>query len=212
MIGIIRVLTTSNPEILGEHGAIIEGKYGVATRSACIPDQPHGVYDEETERIAVPKIVALGKELAASGCRVLVVSCADDPGGKELRRHVSVPVIGAGSAAAFVACGFGEPVGLLDITSTPPRVMQEALGEQLAWHACPEGVTNTTDLLTPSGQKEALRAARSLVEKGAKTLAFACTGYSTIGKAQLIRKELGTTVIDPVEAEGLLAFYALNRS
>ncbi|MBE5397672.1 MULTISPECIES: aspartate/glutamate racemase family protein [Brevibacillus] len=212
MIGIIRVITTDDADILNEHGKLIESKYGVQTVSACIPDQPYGICDEVTERQAVPKIVALGQRLAASGCRVLVISCADDPGIDALRQQVRVPVIGAGSAAALLAKGYGEPVGLLDIAAEPPRVMKRILGRQLAWHISPPGVTNSAEVMAPHGREAALNAVRTMVENGAKTIAFACTGYSTIGLAPLIRREFGVTVIDPVEAEGLLAWYIVKNS
>ncbi|MEJ8545564.1 aspartate/glutamate racemase family protein [Brevibacillus borstelensis] len=211
MIGIIRVITTADADILSEHGKLIERRYGVKTVSACIPDQPYGIYDEATERQAVPKIVVLGQRLAMSGCRALVISCADDPGIDALRQQVPVPVIGAGSATALLAKGYGEPVGLLDIAAEPPRVMKQILGEQLVWHASPPGVTNSAEVMTPYGRKAALKSAREMVENGAKTIAFACTGYSTIGLAKVIREELGVTVIDPVEAEGLLARYAIKN-
>lgn len=55
MIGIIRVITTDDADILNEHGKLIESKYGVQTVSACIPDQPYGICDEVTERQAVRK-------------------------------------------------------------------------------------------------------------------------------------------------------------
>jgi Asp/Glu/hydantoin racemase len=35
--------------------------------SRCIPDQPEGIHDGETERIAVPKVLALAKEMEREG-------------------------------------------------------------------------------------------------------------------------------------------------
>ncbi|GAX91743.1 aspartate/glutamate racemase family protein [Effusibacillus lacus] len=205
MIGVIRVFTTGDPEILNQHGRIITKHYGIQTMNKCIPDQPLGIFNDETEEIAIPKIVELGKELERNGSQVLVISCAADPGIKELRQAVAIPVIGAGSSAALAALAIGEPVGVLGISDSVPKVVENLLGDLMIGYARPEGVTNTTDLLTPSGREKGVQAARLLMEQGAKAIVFACTGFSTIGLADVLRKEINAVVIDPVEAEGMFA-------
>ncbi|WP_126428620.1 aspartate/glutamate racemase family protein [Brevibacillus marinus] len=205
MIGVIRVFTTEDPDILAQHGRIITKHYGIQTINKCIPDQPLGIFNDETEQIAIPKIVELGKELEREGSQVLVISCAADPAIKELRQAVTIPVIGAGSSAALVALAIGQPVGVLGISDTVPAVVENLLGELMVGYARPEGVTNTTDLLTPAGREKGIQAARLLLEQGAKAILFACTGFSTIGLADVLRKEVNAVVIDPVEAEGLFA-------
>jgi len=52
MHGIIRVLTCDDPTALGAHGRVIEERYALATVSRCIPGQPHGIHDDESERRA----------------------------------------------------------------------------------------------------------------------------------------------------------------
>jgi len=205
MIGLIRVLTTENPEVLEQHGKMITRLYGVPVINRCIPDQPLGIYNDETEEVAIPKIVALGKSLEEQGCKLLIVSCAADPAVEQLRERVGIPVIGAGSAAAHMALAIGKKVGVMGITADVPAVMKELLGSLLVCSTRPEGVTNTTDLLTPTGREKAVVAARSLIQQGAEVIVFACTGFSTIGLADVLRKELKVPVIDAVEAEGLFA-------
>ncbi|MCZ8515123.1 aspartate/glutamate racemase family protein [Paenibacillus filicis] len=205
MIGLIRVLTTANAEVLHEHGRLILEMYAVPVKSDCIPEQPLGIYNDETEQLANPKIVALGKHMEQDGCKVLVVSCAADPAVELLRRNVSVPVIGAGSAASYMARMIGKPVGVMGITDTVPAVMLDILGDLFIRYIRPEGVTNTTDLLTPAGREQAIAAAKTLMEQGIEVIVFACTGFSTIGLAGILRKELNIPVIDAVEAEGLIA-------
>lgn len=139
------------------------------------------------------------------GSTLLVISCAADPAIDELRNAVSIPVIGAGSAAALTALAIGEPVGVLGITETVPQVVKNLLGKLLVGNIRPEGVTNTTDLLTPTGRQKGLEAARLLVDQGAKVILFACTGFSTIGLADLLRDELNVPIIDAVESEGMFA-------
>jgi len=205
MIGIIRVFTSDNPNIIEEHGRIISKMYGLPVISRCIPDQPKGIYDDATEAIAIPKIVELGKAMEQEGCKLLLISCAADPAIDLLRQSVSIPVIGAGSAAALTALAAGERVGVMGIPEGIPPVVGAILGDLLVRYIQPEGVTNTTDLLTEAGRESALRTARSLLAQGAKAIVFACTGFSTIGFADVVRQELGVPVIDAVEAEGMFA-------
>lgn len=205
MIGLIRVLTTTDAEVLEQHGKMITNLYGVPVINKCIPDQPLGIFNDETEEIANPKIVALGQSLEAQGCKLLIISCAADPAIKQLRENVSIPVIGAGSAASHMALAIGKKVGVMGITDEVPAVMNNLLGDLLVNSIRPEGVTNTTDLMTPAGREKAIAAARSLMEQGTEVIVFACTGFSTIGLADVLRKELNVLVIDAVEAEGLFA-------
>ncbi|USK56103.1 AroM family protein [Cytobacillus solani] len=205
MIGIIRVFTTDDQEILEQHGNVITKTYEVPTVTKCIPDQPLGIFNDETEEVAIPKIVKLGKELEQQGCHVIVISCAADPAVAEIRKEVSIPVIGAGSSAALAALAIGEPVGVIGITDEPPAVIESLLGPLYTGYKRPEGVRNTTDLLSPDGRKKGLEAAKTLINQGAKVILFACTGFSTIGLANVLREELGVPIIDAVEAEGMFA-------
>ncbi|WAH37104.1 aspartate/glutamate racemase family protein [Alicyclobacillus dauci] len=208
MIGVVRVVTLADPSLLAEHGNLISSKYGLETTSRSIPDQPFGIHNDETEQIAVPKIIELAEQFEKDGAKAVVISCAADPAVAELRERLNIPVIGAGSAAALVAQGLGLQTGVLGITDDAPQVVKDTLGNLLTGYAHPRGVENTTDLLTPEGRKQAIEAARSLLEQGAQAILFACTGYSTIGLADVLRAELGCVVIDAVEAEGLFTWYA----
>jgi allantoin racemase len=212
IIGVIRVFTTEQEKILEQHGKLISNCYDVPTVSKCISEQPLGIFNDETEKMAVPKIVELGKKMEQEGCEILAISCAADPAINELRNEVSIPVIGAGSAAALTALAIGQPVGVLGITDAPPAVIKNILGDLLVGYVCPEGVTNTTDLMTSTGRKRGLAASKSLLNQGAKVILFACTGFSTIGLADLLRKELNVPIIDAVEAEGLFASTLYRQS
>lgn len=211
MIGMIRVVTTEDDQMLHQHGRMIEARYGIKTMSACIPDQPDGIYDEDSYNRAILKVILLGQQLVEAGCQILAVSCMDDPGVSELRDQVKVPVIGAGSATAYLAMAYGKPVGLLDIADEPPKVMQAILGDLLACHEVPAGISTTQNIMHPTGRILAMESVRRMARSGVETIAFACTGYSTIGLAEEIRQELGIHVIDPVEAEGLYAWHALRQ-
>ncbi|OZI37492.1 hydantoin racemase [Bordetella genomosp. 10] len=203
-LGIIRVLTTADPAVLLEHGRILEREYGLRTITRCIEDQPEGIYDDESQAMAVPKIVRLGRALQDQGCKALFLSCAADPGLAELRAAVSIPVVSAGSAAARVAACLGLPAAVMGIGAAAPAPFRRLLGEDVPY-ARPDGVTKTMDLLTPVGREAALACARRLHEEGAKVIVFSCTGLTTIGLAPRVRAEIGCAAVDAVSAAGMFA-------
>ena len=210
-LGIIRVLTSSDDQVLQEHARILEAGYGLQSLTRCIPDQPNGIFDATSEAIAVPKIVQLGRELVDAGCGALFLSCASDPGLAPLRAAVPVPVISAGSAAARLAKNLALPVAVLGIGVRAPAPFRSLLGQDVAF-ARPEGVTKTTDLMKPDGRARALACVERLLADGARVIAFACTGFSTIGLAPYLRERLGCVVVDPVDAAGMFAVEMLGGS
>lgn len=209
-LGIVRVLTSDDREFVGTHGRAIEARYGIATESRCIPGQPHGIHDADTEALAVPKIVELARDLAADGAGCVLISCAADPALAETRAAVDVPVVGAGSAAAAVASGLGGRIGVLGLNDAAPRPIADLLGDRLVASVRPDGVRRTTDLLEPGADERALAACRRMVDAGAEVILFACTGLTTIGLADRVRAEIGVPAVDAVLAAGLLASYALH--
>jgi Asp/Glu/hydantoin racemase len=208
MIGIVRVVTLDDSEALASHGRALERRYGVETRTRCIPDQPQGVHDAASHAESEPKIVAAARALVDDGAAGILISCAADPALEDTRSAVDVPVVGAGSAAAAIAAGLGSNIGVLGITEAVPEAMARLLGPDVL-HRRPEGVRTTVDLLDPARQQRALATARTLVAEGAEALVFACTGYVTIGFSDRVQQELGVPVVDPVLAGGLLLTYAL---
>jgi len=210
MIGLIRVLTLSDPEVLNRHGRLLEARFGIKTVSRCIPDQPRGIYNAETEETARPKIVALARQLEAEGAQAIFISCAADPALAETRAAVRVPVVGAGSAGAAVALALGGRIGVLSITPDVPAAVAQVLGDRIVAYCVPEGVSNTTHLMEPGGVERSMAAARKLVDAGADVILFACTGFVTIGMAPKIQAELGVPAVDPVLAGGLMLSYVLN--
>ena len=115
-VGLIRVLTTEDEELLQLHGKLIESYFPMfQVVSRCIPDQPEGIHDDETFAVGVPKVVNLAVELWKEGCQAIIISCAGDPGVPEARQAVPIPVIGAGSSTAALSLFFGShPAGVGD--------------------------------------------------------------------------------------------------
>ncbi len=206
-IGLIRVITTSDEKILSAHAQLLVNHFhNFCIETKCIPDQPEGIHDVETEATAIPKIIKLAKEFEDKGCDAILVSCAADPGVEECRKLLRIPVIGAGSACALVAYGLGNRIGVLGITDEIPLAMASILRDKLCCRIKPKGVTTTLDLLQKDKQN-VLDAADYLKEKGCDVIALGCTGMSTINIREDIEKNVGVRVVDPVLASGLLLNY-----
>lgn len=200
-VGIIRVISSEDPEFLGRHGLVLERFFGLQTVSRAIPDQPHGVHSADTESLAIPKVIAAGHQLVEQEkVSSLLISCAADPGLAELRAQLPVPVVGAGRAAAALATA--DRVGVLGITAEVPGAVADLLGDRLVADIVPAGVQDTTDLLTAQGRAAALQACAELKAAGAQCILFACTGLTTIGLRPEVVSEIGLPVIDAVLAAG----------
>jgi len=212
-IGLIRVISTQEPAVLDAHGTLIENKYpGLRVRSACIPDHPTGIYDQCTEQSAIAAIIRIGNHLAALGCHAIIVSCANDPGVFELRQQLTIPIIGAGSAAACLARSLTDRIGVISIVSSSPPVMTSILGNTLIGTKKPAGINTTLDLASHEAFHATLVAARQLSKAGARALVLACTGYSTIQAAPLLQKRIHIPVIDPVLAAGWTSLHAIRET
>lgn len=210
-IGLIRVLTTDDVHLLNIHGAMIEALFpNLEVVSRCIPDHWEGVHSDKTQASAEPLVAQLAQDFEAEDCSAIIISCAGDPGLDMARESVSLPVIGAGEATALVARAFGQRVGVLGIGPDIPEGMKRVLGTSLLDYVTPKDVSTTNDLLKTENQPLILEAGLELKARGAKIVALACTGLSTIGSTVSLRKATGLRVIDPVFTSGLLAYHAVT--
>ena len=66
-IGLIRVLTTDDKDLLNLHGKILQDNFPFVVESRCIPDQSTGVYSKETHLKAVPKVLDLAIKMEKEG-------------------------------------------------------------------------------------------------------------------------------------------------
>lgn len=204
MLGIIRVLTTENEDVLYEHGKLIESYVDLPTTTLCIDDQPSGIYDEATEAIAVPKIVKLAKKMATEHkCSALTISCADDPALEETRNVVNIPVLGAGTCGAHAASMVGNRIGIIGIRDTPPPNMVRELGNKLHSYSFATSVRKTTDLFLDKAKEDLYKVVTDVIDSGADTILFACTGFSTIHFKNYLQERTNIPVIDLVEAQAI---------
>lgn len=209
-IGLIRVLTTEDENVLSAHGKQIMNYFPeLDVETKCIPDQYEGIHSPELLDEAVPKIVETAKTF--KDVDMIIVSCADDPGVKEIREALpGIPVTGGGETTVALSLKYGQTIGVLGITDYAPQAYLRMVPNQIIIGR-PEGVHSTLDLMTPEGRKSVIEMGFKLKAKGAEVIALACTGLATIGIASELEKETGLPVIDPVLAEGLFAYFEYLR-
>lgn len=209
-IGIIRVFSTDDQKVLNAHGNKIEALYGFECINRAIGNQEKGIFDNESEELAIPKIIELAKVFENEGVKAIAISCAADPALEEVRKILKIPVIGAGSSAAHLAKSISINIGVLTIANEVPDIIVEILGPSLVSWRKPDGINNTADLLEDGAIEKSLDAAKQLIEDGADTILFACTGYITIGFEKILKDHLDVEVIDPVAAEGNVISFILK--
>lgn len=119
-VGLIRVLTTEDEEVLQSHGKqIMEYFPELEVVTKCIPDQYEGIHSPELGEIAIPKIVETARSF--TDVDMIIVSCADDPGVAEIRKVLpDIPVTGGGETTVALALKYGSRIGVLGITDYAP--------------------------------------------------------------------------------------------
>ncbi|WP_404455369.1 aspartate/glutamate racemase family protein [Virgibacillus necropolis] len=204
MLGIIRVLTTEQDNILQEHSKKMEESYQIKSITRCIPAQPNGIYDAESEKKAIPKIVNLVQEMVkGESLDAITISCAADPALNEAREVVGVPVLGAGVSGAHAASMVGNSVGVIGIGGEPPIRLKEELGNRFHSYSFSPNLRKTTDLFSEGAKVELLEIANKVKQSGADVILFACTGFSTIRLKDFFVGKIDVPVIDLVEAQAI---------
>lgn len=207
-IGLINMLTTDNKEIEYSHQKILEECFDCfEITTGTIPGQYEGIHDSESLQLAIPKSLRIAEEYEKQGMNVLFMSCCSDPGVKESRNKVKIPVIGAGSACASIALGMGNRVGVIGIEAEIPKPMREILQGKLFDYIRPDGIKTTLDLYDEKGQEKIIKTAGAMKEKGCDVIALGCTGISTTRIHKIIGELLDIPVIDPVLAAGVIMSY-----
>ena len=57
-VGLVRVITLKDDDLINAHARILTDNFpNIDVVSQCIPDQPLGIYNEDTETMAVSKLL-----------------------------------------------------------------------------------------------------------------------------------------------------------
>lgn len=202
MLGIIRVLTTDDDNVLLEHGKRMWETHQVMTITKCIKEQPNGIYDNESETIAIPKIITLVNEfMQREEIDAITISCAADPGLDELRSLTDFPILGAGACGARAASRVGKHVAVIGITDQIPLAIEKGLEDRFHSYLYDPTLRKTTDLLSSNAKEKLLAIAQEAIAAGADVILFACTGFSTIRLKDYLVTHINIPVIDLVEAQ-----------
>jgi Asp/Glu/hydantoin racemase len=101
-------------------------------------------------------------------------------------------------------------VGVLGLSGEALPSVSEVLGNHLCAAAAPKGVETANDLYGPGGEELFVEPAQRLIDRGAKAIALACTGFSTVGAAAGLTARLGVPVVDPVIAAGCVIRFMMT--
>lgn len=202
MLGIIRVLTTTEEQVLQEHTRLIGESHGFTSYTECIENQPYGIHDDESETLAIPKIVELAQKLEARGdIDAVTISCAADPALDTAREAVHIPMLGAGECGAHAAMTVADQIAVLGIGNDVPPRMRSILGERFHSYRVSEMHRRSTDLFAKDALESLRTKAQDAVNQGAGAILFACTGFSTIGLKDYLAPTLSVPAIDLVQAQ-----------
>lgn len=209
-IGIIRVLSTENEEIIYKHGKIIEKSFPMfKTKTVCIENQPEGINNQTAHNRAVPKIINLGLEMSKE-VDGIIISCAEDPAVKELNKKLNIPVIGPGRAAAVTSFFYGEKVVVLSLLEDIPTVYRDILKDKLIGIAHNPEIKESMDLINKNKLNKLIERVNNF-KNIFDVLTLSCTGMSTVGVSDNLRKKFDVPVIDPLISAGLFMYNSLKQ-
>lgn len=164
-------------------------------------DLPHLEY-EFYEHIAIHNIIKLSVEAEKNGSDAIVIGCFYDPGLREVRELVKIPVVGVCEASLQVASSLsaGKFSILVGRRKWIPKMADNA---QIYGFESRIASWRILDLTVPEmfdkekTQAAILREARLAVEEDrAEVVCLGCTGMA--GQAKKAQEEIGVPVLDPV--------------
>lgn len=176
---------------------------GTRVEVMSLPDGPPDLeYHVDSHRAVGLVLAALGKRAAPPDG--LLIGCFYDPGVRELREALTIPVMGIGEASMLVASCLGHRFSILvGRRKWIPRMSDNALrygfDRRIAsWR--PIEVTVQFMHQDPAATYEALVATgrAALREDGAEVLVLGCASLEN--SAERLQRELGCPVVDPVVA------------
>lgn len=179
-------------------------EYGIEFSSSHLAMGPASVESEFDELFAGPDTVIKAMEAEANGADAVIVLCMGDPGVKQAREAVSIPVLGPGETAMHYAAMLGHK-----FTIMPTLARRRSTYEH---HARLYGVESRLASVRPVGvsvleieTNETVRdtlignAVKAVEEDGADVLILGCVGFrdlDTIVAGALKKRGHDVPVID----------------
>jgi allantoin racemase len=167
-----------------------------------LPKGPDHLEYHYYEHLVTHDLLNVIRRAEAEKFHAVIIGCFYDPGLREARELVRIPVVGPAESTMLVACTLGHKFSILvGRRKWIPKMESNArlcgLGERLA-SIRPLGIRVTEMLAEQKRLKEsAAREGRAAVEEdGAEVIVMGCTLES--GFADELSRALGVPVLDPV--------------
>jgi allantoin racemase len=151
-------------------------------------------------RAAREGVAALGPEQGEA----IILGGALDPGLAELRARATLPVIGPGEAALFVAALYGRPLAIIvqddAAVEAGHRLVEQTRVKPPVVAVRPLGIPVRTLVADLESGRRALRevAQAALQTDGAAALYLGSMTLPTLGLTEALRARLGVPVFDPL--------------
>jgi allantoin racemase len=158
------------------------------------PESIESEYDEET---AAPFVLEEVKRAEKDGMDGVVLFCFGDVAVHAAREAVSIPVMGLGEAAQFLATLLGDRYSILStISNAIPRLWRKSKAMGLGDKLCSVRAINVPVLNEDKRivEEALLREGRKSLEQGADVVVLGCGTY--FGVEEKLREHLNVPVIN----------------
>lgn len=156
--------------------------------------------------VTVPYIVDRIIEAEQLGYDAVTSLCFGNPGVKEGREMVDIPVIGAGEAALYTAMMCGERIGIVTVGATYRSARHGAMLNEIRRMCIGHGIADRVVSYRTTGStveecgaggvfEELRREAAAAIDDGADVIVLGCTGM--VGMSTRLQESLQVPVIDP---------------
>jgi Asp/Glu/hydantoin racemase len=181
-----------------------------------VVDLKRGYTDPTTPYTAAYNAIGMVErayEAEKKGYDAFVIGCAFDPGLRESRALLSIPVVAPTESAALLASTLGNKFSIIAIDPSwcpvIERIVQSyGLGDKLASVSCPPGLTMPTAFgMMFGGEQEKLvelmtkEMTKVMKENGAEVFTVGCTVAATVLTMRGVHEVDGAPVLDLIAAE-----------
>ena len=177
-----------------------------------IPENgPGSIETEYDEAIAIPNVIDGIVKAEKNKFNVAIISCFSDPGLSACREKVSIPVIGSGENAIFLASQLGNKFSILSpLKENGYAFKNKVLKMGLDKKYCSTRAINTSVLSLARNKISTLNklvlAGRKAIDiDGANVLILGCMSMAFHDITGILEKKLKIPIINPVKASLLMA-------
>lgn len=163
--------------------------------------------EDEEEAVLHSLNLVKSKRTEVSDHDVLVVACYGDPGLKELRNQLDIPVVGIAQLSMGAASLLDKNFGLIVAMPSAISIMSDLAakyGHQIKKENIIASGASVLEMVFQPEQsyERVLKAAKKLVANG---VGIACLGCASMGQfAERLRQDSGIIVLDPIESSNVL--------